>query len=300
MECRTTKDCMIPADFARRLRQFQIRARRAVRGALGGEYRSIFKGSGITFDEVREYSPGDDIRAIDWNVTARSDGAYIKRFEEERENRIVLAIDISSSMRFGSQRTKLEIAAEIAAMLAWCGLSNRDRVGAMTFADTVRTYLPATHRPLELLRIVREIMAPEVAPGRTNIAGALNYFLRVERARTTTFLISDFADDDYETALRIAGRRHDLTLIRVRDPLERRLPDVGRIRVSDRETGAEVVVDTRNRERFEAVSETRRDAFLQNARAARADVIDIRTDSDHAEALIRWFRTRRSRTGGNR
>ena len=287
---------MIPADFVRRLRQFQIRARRAVRGALGGEYRSIFKGSGITFDEVREYSPGDDIRAIDWNVTARSDGAFIKRFEEERENRIFLLIDVSSSMRFGGHRTKLEVVAEVAAMLAWCGLSNRDRVGMLTFTDTVLTYLPATHRPLELLRIVREIVAPESVPGQTSIAAALDYFLRVERSRATTFLISDFTDAGYETPLRIAGRRHDLTLVRVLDPLEIVLPDVGLIRVTDRETGSFAVVDTRAPRRSEA-DET---AFAGLARSARADAIEIRTDADHAEALVRWFRTRRSRTGGGR
>src|SRR5580692_6133125 len=201
----------LPPDVVRQLRRVQIRARRAVDSLAGGEYRSIFRGAGLAFEEVREYQPGDDIRAIDWNVTARTGHPFIKRYVEEREQTVLLVIDASASQQFGTRlQQKREVAAELAAVLAFSAISNNDRVGLIAFSDRVERFVPPRKGTRHVLRLIRDVLFHEPARRATSLRGGLDYLNRVLRRRTIIFLLSDFLDGGYEPAFKRVGRRHDL------------------------------------------------------------------------------------------
>ncbi len=290
---------MLPRELLRQVRRLQLRARRAVEDLLGGEYHSVFKGAGIAFEEVREYQPGDDIRAIDWNVTARMGHPFIKRFIEERELTVILLIDGSASQTFGTRlQLKREVAAELAAVLAFSAITNNDRVGLIHFTDRVERFVPPRKGVRHVLRLIRDVLFFQPRNKGTCIHEALRVLNRVVHRRAIVFLISDFLDRGYEKSLHYAGRRHDLIAVPIRDPREAELPKVGLLQLEDAETGATVLLDTasrRVRADFAQQAARRREELLLMARSARVDVIEVSTDGGHLEALVRFFRLRQQR-----
>lgn len=287
---------MLPADVLRQVRRLHLRARRLVQTLLGGEYHSAFKGAGLSFEEVREYQPGDDVRTIDWNVTARVGHPFIKRFVEERELTMILVVDVSASQGFGTrQLTKRSAAAELAALLALCAVSNNDRVGLLAFSSEVERYVPPNKGPRHVLRLLRDILAFDPKHPGTNLATALDYLNKVQRRRAIVFLMSDFLGTGYEGAFRRAAHKHDLIAVRTSDPRERSWPAVGLVRLQDAETGRQVLVDTSNprvQSDFEATARTRDEAFARLARGSQADLIETGTEGDHFDALLNFFRKR--------
>jgi uncharacterized protein (DUF58 family) len=290
---------MLPREVLRQIRRLQLRARRAVEDLLGGEYRSVFKGTGIAFEEVREYQPGDDIRAIDWNVTARTGHPFVKRYIEERELTVVLAVDCSGSHQFGTRaQQKREVAAELAAVLAFSAVSNNDRVGLLQFTDRVERYVPPAKGTRHVLRLIRDVLFYEPERRGTALRAALDYLNRVLHRRTIIFLLSDFLDRDFEKAFKRTGRRHDLVAVRISDPREEELPAVGLLEVEDSESGVRLLLDTRGRavrEAYRDAAAARREALRRLAHAAHTDLVEVSTDGSHLDALIRFFRLRERR-----
>ena len=293
---------MLPADVLRQVRRLHLRARRVVQTLLGGEYHSAFKGAGISFEDVREYQPGDDVRAIDWNVTARSNQAYIKRFVEERELTMILAVDVSASQRFGTgPLSKRAAAAELAALLALCAVSNNDRVGLIAFSEDVERFVPPNKGPRHVLRLLRDILAYEPEKKGTNLGVALDYLNKVQRRRAIVFLRSDFLSTGFDAPFRRAARKHDLIAVRTSDPRELSWPAAGLVRVEDAETGRQLTIDTSNRafrEGFEQRSRERMAAFTKLARSSQADLIEASTDGKHFDSLLSFFRRRERRLRG--
>jgi len=293
---------MLPADVMRQVRRLQLRARRAVQTLLGGEYHSAFKGTGLSFEEVREYQPGDDVRGIDWNVTARTGTAFIKRYVEERELTVLLAVDVSGSQSFGTRRQpKRAVAAELASLIAFCAIGNNDRVGLVAFTDRVERHVPPGKGTRHVLRLLRDILFFEPERTGTDLTVALDHLNKAQKRRAIVFLISDFHGDGYTDSLRRAARQHDLIAVRVADPLEQAWPNVGLVRVEDAETGRQRLIDTsgrRFRDEFAARAEDRRAAFRKAARGAQADLIDVSTDGTHFDALLKFFRARDRRRRG--
>jgi uncharacterized protein (DUF58 family) len=283
------------------MRRLQLRARRAVEDLLGGAYRSVFKGSGIAFEEVREYQPGDDIRGIDWNVTARMGHPFVKRFIEERELTLLLVLDVSASQRFGTRaQTKREVAAELAALLAFCAIANNDKVGLVAVSDRVEKFVPPRKGTRHALRLMRDILFHEPMHPGTNLRAGIDFFNRVLRRRAIVFLMSDFHDTGFEKAFRRAARRHDLIAVYHGDALEEQWPAVGLVDVRDSETGETLLIDTSDpefRQAHVAAARGRRAAVRQLANAAGADWIDVATDGTHLDALLRFFRLRERRLG---
>ena len=295
---------MLPADVLRQVRRLHLRARRVVQTVLGGEYHSAFKGAGLSFEEVREYQPGDDVRSIDWNVTARMGQAYIKRFVEERELTMILAVDVSASQRLGTKlHTKRAAAAELAALLALCAVSNNDRVGLIGFSDRVERFVPPNKGPRHVLRLLRDILAFEPERPGTDLTVALDYLNKVQRRRAIVFLLSDFLTGGFENAFRRAARKHDLIAVRTTDPCEEAWPAVGLVRLEDAETGQQHTIDTSSRafrEGFAKRSGERMAAFTKLSRGAQADLIEVGTEGNHFDALLSFFRKRdRRRRGGH-
>ena len=290
---------MIPHEVIRQIRRLQLKARRAVESLMGGEYHSVFKGSGIAFDEVREYQPGDDIRSIDWNVTARMGHPFVKRFIEERELTVMLLVDVSGSQQFGTlAQQKREVAAELAAVLAFSAVSNNDRVGLIQFTDQVERFVPPRKGTRHVLRLIRDVLFFQPVRRGTSLREGLDFLNRVLRRRVIVFLMSDFLDDNFERAYKRAGRRHDLVSVRITDPREEALPAVGLVQLEDCETGARRLVDTGSRavrRHFEEAARKRREDMLQLARAAGTDLIEVSTDGGHLDALLRFFRLRERR-----
>jgi uncharacterized protein (DUF58 family) len=290
---------MLPREVVRQVRRLQIRARRAVEDLLGGEYHSIFKGTGIAFEEVREYQPGDDIRAIDWNVTARMGHPFIKRFIEERELTVMLVVDASASNQFGTQQQhKREVAAEIAAILAFSAITNNDKVGLLSFTDEVERFVPPRKGTRHVLRIIRDVLFFQPRRTGTCLKTALDYLNRVLHRRTIIFLLSDFLDTGFERAFKRTGKRHDLVAVPIVDPREAELPAVGLLQLEDAETGRQVLLDTSQkevREGFARRAQQRRGLLKQLANAAHIDLIEVSTDGRHLDALIRFFRLRERR-----
>ncbi len=266
---------------------------------LGGEYHSVFKGTGLSFEEVREYQPGDDVRSIDWNVTARMGQPFIKRYVEERERTLILLIDVSGSQGFGTQRhTKRAVAAELAALLSFCAIHNNDRVGLITFTDSVEIFIPPGKGTRHALRLIREILFGQARGRKTSIGAAMDFLQKVQHKRGIVFLMSDFLDDGYERALRLSARRHDLTLVRVSDPREQELPPVGLVQVEDPESGNQFLLDTSNREvraRYAEQAQRRREQIARLARGASLDLIEVSTDGGHLDELVRFFERREKR-----
>jgi uncharacterized protein (DUF58 family) len=290
---------MLPREVIRQIRRLQLKARRAVEDLLGGEYHSVFKGSGIAFEEVREYQPGDDIRAIDWNVTARMGHPFVKRFIEEREQTVLLAVDCSGSHQFGTRaQQKREVAAELAAVLAFSAVSNNDRVGLLQFTDRVERFVPPRKGTRHVLRLIRDVLFYQPQRRGTSLREGLDYLNRVLHRRTIVFLMSDFLDRDFEGAFKRTGRRHDLIAVRITDPGEEDLPAVGLLQVEDAESGRPLLLDTASRavrQAYAAGAARRREALRQLARSARTDLIEVSTDGGHLDALIRFFRLRERR-----
>jgi uncharacterized protein (DUF58 family) len=290
---------MLPAEIIRQIRRLQLRARRAVQDLLGGEYHSVFKGTGLSFEEVREYQPGDDVRSIDWNVTARMGSPFIKRYVEERERTLILVIDVSGSQGFGTQRhTKRAVAAELAALLSFCAIHNNDRVGLITFTDSIELFIPPGKGTRHALRLIREILFGQARGKGTAVTQALDFMQKVQRKRAIVFLMSDFLDHGYERPVRLAARRHDLTLVRVDDSFEFELPPVGLVQVEDAETGRQYLLDAGSAEVRSAFAERgrqRREAIARLARGSSLDLIEVSTDGGHLDALVRYFERRESR-----
>ena len=293
------------ADILRQVRRIELRTRRMVASLTGGGYRSAFRGTGLEFEEVREYTPGDDVRAIDWNVTARAGRPYVKVFREERELTILLLVDVSGSMRFGaipgiSPRAKLALAAEAAAVVAVSALRNRDRIGLVAFAERTRLHLPARRGRGHALRLVREVLATG-ADGRADLGHALDELQRVAKRRTVTFLISDFigSGERLAPALARAARRHDVIGLRVADPGEERLPDGGApLVIADPEGDGELVLANGHHARtaYAAAWAAQRAQVARAFAGSGCDLLDLRTDGATATALARFF----SRRGGRR
>jgi uncharacterized protein (DUF58 family) len=287
---------VIPKEILRAVRLIEIRSRTLVNDVFAGEYHSVFKGRGMEFAEVREYQPGDDVRSIDWNVTARTGIAHVKKFDEEREQTVMFVVDASHSLDFGTvRRMKGEIAAEIAAVLAFSAIRNNDKVGAIIFTDRVELFIPPKKGRKHVLRVIRELLFFKPEGRGTDVGGALDYLSRVVRRRAVVFLLSDFVAPDYTKPLRIANRRHDLVAITITDPAEDLVPPVGLVHFVDAETGREEIRDTSS-PRFR--EELRRHRVEQRERRERAfrryevDRIDVQTDRPYTEPLVAFFRRR--------
>ena len=293
---------MLPVEVMRQVRRLQLKARRAVRTLFGGGYRSAFKGAGLSFEEVREYQPGDDVRTIDWNVTARTGGAFVKRYAEERELTVVLMVDLSASRQFGTGgTTKRAVAAELATVLAFAAVTHNDRVTLLGFTDAIERHVRPGKGSRHALRVLREVLYFEPRSRRTDIGACLEALNALHRRRAVVFLVSDFLCDGYEEQFRRTARRHDLVAVRTSDARELDWPDAGLLRLEDAETGEQMVIDAGNpafRDAFAARSAGRREAFDRLARAAQVDVIDVTTDGKHFDALLRFFRARERRRGG--
>ena len=290
---------MIPKELASKIRYIQIYTNKAVNDVLAGEYHSVFKGRGMEFDEVREYSPGDEIRTIDWNVTARTGQPYVKRYVEERELTILFLVDLSASGTFGSrERLKNEVAAEICGLLAFSAIKNNDKTGLVIFTGEIELYIPPKKGVSHVLRLIRDLLNFQPRQTRTDIAGALDYLGRITHRRAVVFLVSDFQAEGYEKRLRIAARKHDLIAVSITDPREMELPDAGMIELQDAETGEMVVVDSGSpavRREYKATA-LARDAQLRETLAANGvDHIPVVTGRDYIRDLISFFRKRERR-----
>jgi uncharacterized protein (DUF58 family) len=287
---------VIPKEVLKKVRQIEIRTNREVTDVLGGQYHSVFKGRGMEFEEVREYLPGDEVRSIDWNVTARFGHPFIKKFKEERELTVVLVVDVSASGQFGSVRqSKNELAAELAAVLAFSAIRNNDKVGLIMFTDRIEKFVAPKKGRRHVLRVVREILAFQPQGAGTNLGLALDYLNRVQRRRAVCFLLSDFQDEDYQKPLRVAGKRHDVVALSLRDPREERLPSVGIVELRDAETGHRALVDTFDAgvcDTFAKQAQARLESLRQSLRNSKVDQVEIRTDADYMLPLIKFFRMR--------
>ncbi|MGQ9559329.1 MAG: DUF58 domain-containing protein [Candidatus Oleimicrobiaceae bacterium] len=290
---------MIPKEILKKVKAIEIQTRGLVNDVFSGEYHSVFKGRGMDFSEVRDYQIGDDIRTIDWNVTARMGHPYVKVFEEERELTVILLVDASSSGNFGSvERMKGEIATEICALLAFSAIRNNDKVGLIIFTDRIEKFVPPKKGKTHVLRVVRELLYHRPQGTGTDIAGALEYLSRVITRRSVVFLVSDFISTGYEKALRVANKKHDLVALTITDPREVSLPEVGFIELEDAETGEVVLVDTFRAEVREMFQQRASREVEERARVFRTmnvDHVDIRTDQSYVEPLIRFFRMRAKR-----
>jgi uncharacterized protein (DUF58 family) len=283
-------------DILKEVRRIQIVARRQMNDLLAGEYLSAFKGRGMEFDTVREYVPGDEIRCIDWNVTARSEAPHVKTFCEERELTVFLAVDVSASGSFGSQRmSKMETAVEVAAVLMLASLKNNDKVGLMFFADDVVKFVPPRKGRVSVMRLIREMLAAEPIKAETNISKALEYLGRVQRRRCVVFVMSDFLGPDCSKALAVANQRHDCIAVTLQDPRELELPDVGFITLRDAETDELLELDTRHpkvRALFAKAARDRESKLTESLRKANVDRLEIQTNQSYAQSLQRFFRMR--------
>ena len=290
---------MLTREQLKAVRKIQIRTSHLVTDLFAGQYQSVFKGRGIEFAEVRLYQPGDEVRTIDWNVTARTGVPHVKRYAEERELTVMLLVDASASTFFGSVRlSKAALAAELGALFAFSAITNNDKVGLVVFSDRIEKALPPRKGTRHVLRVIREVLSLKPAGRGTDIPAALEHLAKVTKRRCVVFLVSDFLDPRYKHALRVAGRRHDVIAVVLDDPRESELPAVGLVELEEAETGTRYVLDTgdaRVREAFArqaAVVRADRDRTL---RAAEVDAIPVRTDRPYADALLRFFRMRERR-----
>ncbi|MBF0253263.1 MAG: DUF58 domain-containing protein, partial [Candidatus Omnitrophica bacterium] len=287
---------MIPKEVLKKVRKIQITTTRKVMDVFAGRYQSVFKGSGMEFNEVREYNPGDEIRSIDWNVTARMGHPFVKKFIEERELTIIFLLDVSSSCRFGTRtRLKRDTAAELCSAIAFSAINNNDKVGMITFTDRVEEFIPARKGVKHVLRVIRESLYNEPKGIGTDINQALNYLNTVVKRRAVVFIVSDFIAGDFKKTLSAANSRHDVIAVRVKDPAEESIPDVGIINVHDAETGKNFVLDTSNPriQKFynkgsHEVQEKVKDIF----KSAGVDVIEINTNESYVDPLVKFFRLR--------
>ena len=291
---------MISKELAKKIRYIQIYTSKAVNDVLAGEYHSVFKGQGMEFDEVRSYQPGDDIRTIDWNVTARTGHPHVKRYVEEREITVFFLVDLSKSGTFGSkEKLKNEIAAEFCALLAFSAIKNNDKVGLIVFTDTIELFIPPAKGTSHVLRLIRELLFFEPEKIRkktgTDIAVALDYLGRGLHKRGVVFLVSDFLDHNFEKPLKVLARKHDLIAVTVSDPRELTLPDIGLLETQDAETGETAIIDTGSktvRSRYKHLAEERNRKLSDLFQSTGVDHIKLFTDRDYLLDLVKFFRKR--------
>ncbi len=296
-----TESAALGRDLLKKIRKIEIVTSRKANEQLAGQYHSVFKGRGMSFEDVRLYQPGDEIRFIDWNVSARANDVYVKRFVEERELTIMLMVDVSASLRFGSrQELKREVAAMLGALLAFSAVKNNDRVGLILFSDEVERFVPPKKGRKHVLRILAEILTWKPRGRKTNLAVPLEYLSRVSRRQAIAFLLSDFQApiDDYVTPLRIVSRRHDVVPVVIRDPMETELPSIGLVPFEDLETGETTWVDTSSRgvrQRFRERNEAELARLLQTFRKYKLDAIPVETGGSYEKAIIQFFKLRARR-----
>ncbi|MDZ7714746.1 MAG: DUF58 domain-containing protein [Balneolaceae bacterium] len=287
---------MISKEILKKVRKIEIRTKGMVNNIFGGEYQSAFKGRGMEFSEVRQYNYGDDIRQIDWNVTARTGDPFIKMFEEEREQTLMLCVDISPSGVFGSlNQSKMELAIEICAVLAFSAIKNSDKVGLVLFSDVIEKVVPPKKGKVHVLRLIRELLTTEPKGSGTDISEALSYVNRLLNRRAIVVMASDFQDDNYDRQLKITNQKHDLVSIIINDELEDDLPDLGLIPLKDAETGEEVLVDTSSKKLRQAYKAKRlkakkelREKFIRS----KIDTIELHTNESYVKPLMNFFQRR--------
>lgn len=290
---------MISKEILQKVRKIEIRTKGMVNSIFGGEYQSAFKGRGMEFSEVREYIYGDDIRQIDWNVTARAGDPFIKKFEEEREQTLMLCVDISPSGVFGSQgQSKMELAIEICAVLAFSAIKNGDKVGLVLFTDEIEKVIPPKKGRLHVLRLIRELLTTEPEGKGTDISEALSYINRLLNRRAIIILASDFQDSQYDRQLKITNRKHDLVNIFINDKLEDELPNLGLIPLKDAETGEEILVDTSSekvRNEYRRKRRQQKEKLRNQSLRRKIDMIEVETNASYIRPLIAFFRRRMHR-----
>lgn len=295
------QNVQIPAEILAAVRRIEIRTRRLVEEVFSGEYHSVFKGTGMEFREVREYVPGDDVRAIDWNVTARTGQPFVKLYDEERELTVMLAVDLSRSGRFGSgERSKMEVAAELCGVLAFAAIANKDKVGLVLFSDRVEKYIPPAKGRSHVLRLIRELLTFEPEGRGTDLNEPLRLLGSVLKRRATVFLVSDFWAGDFSTSLSVLSRRHDVVAVRVRDPREASLPSVGLVHWVDAETGRPLLVDTSSpalRRQLGLRVEAHDGGLAHLFHSRGVDVVDVDVTASYVEPLRRFFLAREGRRG---
>ncbi|GAB4318673.1 MAG: DUF58 domain-containing protein [Candidatus Zixiibacteriota bacterium] len=291
---------MLPKELIAQIRRIEIRTNRLVNDLFGGEYHSVFKGQGMEFEEVREYQPGDEVRLIDWNVTARAGKPFIKKFREEREMLVMLLVDLSASGFFGTRaKSKNQVAAETAAILAFSAIKNNDKVGMIVFTDQIELYIPPKKGRSHVLRLIREILYFTPQNRGTDIRGALQFFSRVTPRKAVAFLISDFFDSGYEKDLSIAHQKHDVIAVKIEDRREREWVDVGLIEMEDYETGRRRIIDTSSRQARRQFEQTVSRMDLHRKRffdSIRLDAVTVATDKPIADSLVSFFRERERRS----
>jgi uncharacterized protein (DUF58 family) len=286
------------AELFKKARKIEIAARRLVDEQLAGQYHSVFKGRGLIFSDVRPYYAGDDVRSIDWNITARMNAPHVKQFVEERDRTVNLVVDMSASGYFGSRgESKRELAAELAAVVAFSAIKNNDRVGLYIVTDKVERYVPPKKGRRHVLRVIGEILAFEPVSRGTDLAVALDLLGKIARRRSVVFLVSDFLSEGWERAMQIARQRHELVPVVVGDPLEHGLPAVGILLLEDLESGQLVEIDTSSHARRDFAQRAKRAAAIREAalRRLNVDVVEIRTDESYVDALIAFFKARAKR-----
>ncbi len=287
---------MIPREILKKVKRIEIQTRGLVNNFFGGEYHSVFKGRGMTFSEVRQYQQGDDIRLIDWNVTARSGEPYIKVFEEERELTVILVVDISASGAFGSQsHKKNNISAEIAGILGFSAIKNNDKVGLILFSDDVVKYVPPKKGRSHILLVIRELLYAETDKHKTSVKDALEFLMKVSSRKSVVFLLSDFLDDNYMESLRIVNRKHDLICLNIYDPYEINLPNIGMVKIEDPETGSKFWIDTSSDFDLKQMNEQNAQSIINlenECMKIGLDIISIPTDKDYVFPLMKFFKKR--------
>jgi len=287
---------MSTSALLKKVRKIEIKTKGLSNHIFAGEYQTAFKGKGMAFSEVREYQPGDDIRSIDWNVTARYNAPFVKVFEEEREMTVMLLIDVSASGNFGTQEQfKRELATELSAILAFSAIKNNDKVGVIFFTDKVEQFIPPKKGKSHILRIIREVLAFQPTGKGTNIAGALEYFNSVIKKRSICFILSDFMSKEFDRPLKIASKKHDLVALRIHDTREDTLPNVGLVPMQDAETEKMIFVDTSSKKVRDNFAKNRLQATEKLRKlfpASGVDLIDITTGTDYVKPLINFFKTR--------
>ncbi|MEP6602701.1 MAG: DUF58 domain-containing protein [Spartobacteria bacterium] len=293
------EDRQTPVEILKKIRALEIKTRGLVETAFAGDYHSVFKGRGMNFEDVREYQPGDEIRAIDWNVTARLGTAFVKKFTEERELSVMLIVDVSASGNFGStSQSKRELAAEVACLIAFSAIRNNDKVGLLLFTDRVELFIPPKKGRSHTLRIIREILFFEPEGRGTSPALALDYLNKIVTRRAVVFFISDFQAPDFSKELSITGRRHDLIAVHVEDEREKVFPNIGIITLEDAETGEQIEINTADRTtrtRFADLVDRQHNDLLRTLRRNNVDTIALQTGEDYLPALRSFFKQRERR-----
>jgi uncharacterized protein (DUF58 family) len=290
---------MEESELIQKIKEVQLKAKFLVTDVLAGEYSSAFRGQGMEFAEVREYIPGDDIRLIDWNVTARMDIPFIKEFNEERELTLMILVDLSSSQQFGTVNSlKQELASELSAVLSYLALSNNDKVGLIAFTDKIEKYIPPKKGKTNIWRIIREILTFTPENKHTDISAALDFLLKVTKRKAIVFLISDFINSGYEKSIKMVAKRHDLITVKMVDPRETKIPEVGFVELEDSETGELIMVDTYDkkfRDKFEKIVKEEHQKFIKFVKGKQIDYIEINTAVPYIKDLMKFFRSRELR-----